>query len=529
VESNGADETAEDGAVVVGAGHPVEREAKFSVGPDFEIPDLGGVSEQVETLPERSLRASYLDTPDLRLWSRQITVRHRTGEGPEVGVWTAKLPTSGNGPTLDRYELSWSGPGDRVPEDLAALLLGVVRHSSLGVVAELTTRRHRLALRDASGASLAEIDDDHVTVQVDARAQGSFRQIEVEIAPGGDSLLGPVSDRLARAGAAPSNQPKLARALAMVVVVEAEGDPGLDRRARMADVVRNRIADGLGRMLEHDVRLRLDPEDPPARSIHQARVATRRLRSDLLLLSAFVDASWVQQVRGDLQWMGQMLGAIRDADVLALGLESTDPDAPGGLPVDGAGLEELRSRLAAQRRTHARSLAQALADSRYLDLLDRLFDAGGNLPLAPGESDSTRHRSPADRRATKVLPGLVASRLEAFDRAEAKGGRHPSDVQLHHLRIKAKQLRYAAETAAPVVGKRARRLGAAAAAAQGLLGDLHDTVTAQAWLRTQAEEISGPAAFTAGQVRRRQQLRRQWKASRHRLDSKKVRGWLPSP
>jgi CHAD domain-containing protein len=99
------------------------------------------------------------------------------------------------------------------------------------------------------------------------------------------------------------------------------------------------------------------------------------------------------------------------------------------------------------------------------------------------------------------------------------------------MRIRAKQLRYAAETAEPVIGERARRVALAAEEAQGVLGDLHDTVAAQEWLATNARDASGPAAFTAGvlaadQVRRREVLRHQWRSCWRRLDRKKVRGWL---
>ncbi len=513
------------------AGHPVEREAKFSVDITFELPGLGDVSEAVDALPELLLQAAYFDTPDLGLWRQGITVRHRTGEGPDSGLWTAKLPIPGDGPTLDRTELSWPGSRDQPPEALKAALLGVVRHSAFEVMAELTTRRRRLALRDGTGTSLAEIDDDHVTVVVDGQERGTFRQIEVELGPDGDPLLGPVTDRLARAGARPSNEPKLARALAVIVVLESKHDTDLDDRARMGDVVRARIADGLHRMLDHDVRLRLDPDDPPVHSIHQARVATRRLRSDLLLLGAVVDPAWVTEVRGDLKWMGQVLGAVRDADVLGLELEAAGGRPASEVPLDRDGLDELRARLLAQRRARADVLRQALASDRYLGVLDRLEAAVRHLPAIGSGSKVIGHRSPADRRARKVLPRLVAKRWRALDRAVGTGGRHPTDPQLHRMRIRSKQLRYAAETAEPVIGGRARRLALAAEDAQGILGDLHDTVAAQEWLATNARTASGPAAFTAGvlaadQVRRREELRHQWQSCWRRLDRKKVRGWL---
>ena len=514
----------------------LEREAKFSVDAAFELPDLDGLTEVVESLPELLLRAAYFDAPDLRLWKQGITVRHRTGEGPAGGRWTVKLPTTANGPTLDRHELSWPAPRARPPEEMTAVLLGLMRHASFRLVAELTTRRRRVALRDAAGASLAEVDDDSVTVLVEGQARGTFRQIEVELSPGGDPLLDPVSERLARAGGQPSDEPKLARALAAAAVSGSEPDVVLDGRARMGEVARARMADGLSRMLDHDVQLRLDPADPPVHSIHQARVATRRLRSDLQLLSATLDPLWVADARADLQWMGRVLGAVRDADVLGLELESAGLPAEGGVPLDPASVDELRSLLASQRRAHALLLSEALASPRYLDLLDRLDKAARPPPVTGAEPQQEQREqgpapSPPDRPARKVLPRLVATRWRALGRAVRKGGQHPTDLRLHRIRIRAKQLRYAAETAEPVVGTRARRVARAAAGVQGVLGDLHDTVAAEQWLVTNARVVSAPAAFTAGvlaadQVRRRELLRHDWQKGWHRLDRRKVRGWL---
>jgi len=46
-----------------------------------------------------------------------------------------------------------------------------------------------------------------------------------------------------------------------------------------------------------------------------------------------------------------------------------------------------------------------------------------------------------------------------------------------------KRCRYAAEAVSPVIGKRAARFARAAAAVQGVLGEHHDSVRTQAWLR----------------------------------------------
>ncbi len=82
------------------------------------LPDLtmGKLVATSERLIEQEMRTAYFDTSDFRLWRRGISLRHRTGEEPGVETWTAKLPSLSEGPTLDRMELSWSGPRESVPD-----------------------------------------------------------------------------------------------------------------------------------------------------------------------------------------------------------------------------------------------------------------------------------------------------------------------------------------------------------------------------------------------------------------------------
>jgi CHAD domain-containing protein len=98
------------------------------------------------------------------------------------------------------------------------------------------------------------------------------------------------------------------------------------------------------------------------------------------------------------------------------------------------------------------------------------------------------------------------------------------------MRIRAKELRYAAEVAAPVIGKAARRTAAAAEEAQNVLGDYHDAVNAEAWLRDQAIKATTAVSYSAGrlaaeQTRSRWQLRRQWRPVFRALDQKRLRRW----
>jgi CHAD domain-containing protein len=111
-----------------------------------------------------------------------------------------------------------------------------------------------------------------------------------------------------------------------------------------------------------------------------------------------------------------------------------------------------------------------------------------------------------------------------------RAGQDPTDGQLHKIRIRAKQLRYAAEAAAPIVGKQATRTARGAARLQTQLGEHHDAVIAEEWLRRRAKGASSVIAFSAGQLaseqrRRPEHVRAHW-SSHWRKVNRRARTWL---
>ncbi|HWE69555.1 MAG TPA: CYTH and CHAD domain-containing protein [Acidimicrobiales bacterium] len=509
----------------------LEQEAKFETEVGGGLPDLRTVVGGVVRLPGQSLRTAYFDTADFRLWQRRLTLRHRLGEETDTGTWTLKLPEAPGGAVLSRTELTWPGPREPVPDEVTRVLKGVVRRSPLVPIAELASERVRFGLFDAKGRPLGEIDDDTVTVVGGRRDGFRFREVEVEFEGAPARVVEGVLRKFRKAGARSGREPKLARALDLP-------PPGrrkaLGPKALLGEVVQASLADALDRILDHDYRLRVDPSDLQPEDVHQARVATRRLRSDLKSFGSILDPVWLGHTRAELKWLGERLGRVRDRDVLAGHLER---DLGTGA---AAGASELLAGLFKQRRQAARELDEALESDRYLTLLDRL-DAGSQLPpfypVAAGQEPSrSRHRKRSrhphpDDRARAAVPALVGSRWRGLRKRVRQAGRHPSDTELHRIRIGAKQLRYAAEAATPVVGRSAARTARRAERLQTVLGDHHDAVTAEAWLREQAAQGTRAASFAAGilaagQIRRQRQLRRRWRATWRSLDQSKARAWL---
>jgi CHAD domain-containing protein len=489
----------------------LEREVKFEAPLGVGLPDLRDLVSRTERLPGQQLQTAYFDTPDGRLWDQGISLRHRTTRGDGAGTWTLKLPAAAEGSTLNRTEVSWAGPRDEVPRDASAIVRGLVRQQTLQQLVELASTRQRLLLHDQAGHTLAEIDDDTVTVKGGPRDGLRFRQVELEVHEADAKVVRKVTARLKGVGLSPETTPKLGRSMGFPPA-PATGHR-LGPNSSLGDVVRAGLAQGLSRLLEHDWRLRAAVNDTAAEDIHQARVATRRLRSDLRTFDVVLDPVWVGHVRTDLKWLGSALGDVRDADVLAGQLE--------GAP------EEICTQLAGQRAEADKRISAVLADDRYLLLLDHLHAATNGPPFVLGKDDVR-----PDDKASKVLPSLVGARWDALRRQVRKAGHHPSDQRMHRIRIKSKQLRYAAEAATPVVGKAARRTAKAAEDLQTLLGQHHDAVTAESWLRARTEEGVSPAgAFEAGRMAAEQQrlqrkLRHQWRRTWATLAQPKRRRWL---
>ena len=251
--------------------------------------------------------------------------------------------------------------------------------------------------------------------------------------------------------------------------------------------------------------------------MHGARVAVRRLRSDLRSFRSVLESSWSTRLRDELDWLGSSLGEVRDLDVLGDRLEGRVADLR---PEDKAVGEHLVASVRAARSTARERLLADLRSDRYTALLDRLVQ-GSQAPAVLSDD--------ADRTATSVLMPLMAGPWKHVEAACTRIDDDAADELLHAARIRAKRARYAAEALAPLVGARARRFARAAARLQDVLGEHQDAVVAEAWLRDAARSGAG-VAFVAGLLTARERqarvdARASWRAAWKALRRKKLRFW----
>jgi CHAD domain-containing protein len=513
----------------------LEEERKYDVGIAFKLPDLKAVLPKdgsVAERPVKTLRATYYDTPDLRLARAGASLRYRSEAGKPP--WTAKLPTSS---ADTRDEISRDGGNRQIPGTLVGLLTAYHRGATLAPAVTIRTLRRAYELRDRTGAVLAEVADDTVSVLDGRKVVGQFREIEVERIDGGAKLLDKVDAALQKAGAKRGEMvPKQARALGE----RATAPPDLPAAEPLsakdmvtaAEVVTAALRKDIARVFSADAYLRLrEPLPDGDTPVHQMRVGCRRLRSDLRTFKPLLNAEWADNLRAGAGWLAGVLGAARDAEVLRARLHRTaeaDPIAP----LDAAAIARMDAELAARQEEALQSLDDAVGSERYITLLDVMVQAAREPQLAAS----------ADQPASAALTALVAKPWRQF----VSGGRDGvgaidldpagADDDWHAARIRGKRARYAIEAVAKLLGGGAAELGAALAEVQDLLGEHQDAaVAADTWLAiARADPDDHALAVTAGRLveRERAAVRRvrdrfpqAWAAADHERHT----AWLTTP
>ncbi|GAB3679718.1 CYTH and CHAD domain-containing protein [Actinocorallia lasiicapitis] len=435
-------------------GEHLEIELKFDAAAEFALPDLTDLAAVSDPIVHQ-LEAVYYDTPELALAARKVTLRRRTGGGDEG--WHLKLPAGPDAKREHRAPLS-----DTLPGSLRSLVTAHVRGRGreLQPVATLSTRRTVRVLTTPSGS--AELADDLVTGSIAGTdGESSWREIEIELLSGPRDGLAPFGERLLAAGASrASSSSKLGRLLAsrLTKLPSWEGDSA---GAAILRYLSGQVAE----VLANDPKVRLEEYD----SVHRMRVAVRRLRSVLKSARPLLDRSGTDPLQPELAWLAEVLGEVRDAEVLYerfAGRLDSLPSAPALAP---AWLEAIKAR-ETSGYDHIRS---ELSGERYFALLDALDALLTTPPLTKR----------AGRPAGKELPKLLRKAWRRVQDAHATIASAPTpelrDEAHHDTRKAAKRARYTADATREILSAQAKTLAKAAKSLQEVLGRFQDGVIAQ--------------------------------------------------
>ena len=430
----------------------VERELKLDVDPASPCPtSAGGRSHRARSPPPTSTRR----TAGCCARGSRFAAGSRTAKG----VWQLKLPSddrplrAGGARRPERAPRGLPRPARRAPARRRARR----RSRSCGPGGRASPSGPRTGPRRGRRGHGRRCSTAAASSSRSPRSRPrSSRATALDARR--DRQGAPQGGRRARA----TGSPKLAR-----VSAPSRREPPRPRTATRLARLRRLLVEQYETMLANDPGVRLG-EDIEA--LHQLRVATRRSRALLRAARGLVAAEWAEPLRARARLARRAARAgSRPRRPARAPRRRGGRARGGGRPRLPPSARPARGRARRRPGGAARSDGRARATSALLDTLEgRARHRPASYPTPLAEIAGRAVRAPAQG-ASKALP------------------KTPTDDELHRVRIDTKRARYAAELAAPELGKAgARACSSAAKELQDVIGEHQDACVAEERLRALA-------------------------------------------
>jgi CHAD domain-containing protein len=194
-------------------------------------------------------------------------------------------------------------------------------------------------------------------------------------------------------------------------------------------------------------------------SVHQARVASRRLREALPVLGARADDDALDRAEKRVRRITRALGPVRELDVTLLLL--TELEGKGVAPKRA--ISRVRKAVTEERQQRRNEMLEEITPTR-LDKLRKQLVKVATPPTREGvlRNVLTEAQTQASYRARTLKAAI-----------ERAGGIYLAD-RLHRVRIEAKKLRYALEIEKELTRSRSTSGVTRLKTEQDLLGRMHD-------------------------------------------------------
>lgn len=449
------------------AADPREVELKFRVPREAGEALLASLDRE----PDREqLQSTYFDTDRGSLRDAGLTLRVRREHGRWLqtvkssraadgglgrGEWEAA--TSGEAPDLDHARRT---PAGRV----------LAKGGDLAPKFTISVDRRTVPLDTSHGTVSCSLD--HGEVLADGRSE-SFDELELELESGEAAALFDLAGDLARRfPLVLSFTTKADRGFRLLAEEEPafKFEPPTLRREMTAGQAFRAIARAALEQIARNGEAIC--HRPNGEAVHQMRVGARRLRATLKFFRPIAGDDRLEAVQADLKWLGAELDPARNLDVFIGGVWRRAAEAcPGDATQAAQGRLE-----AARDGAHARARAAAASDKLRDVLLDTMIWIESGSWTRPDASGAQQRDAPVVELASKALD---RARRKVMKRGRGLADLSPEDR--HHARIRAKELRYAADVLAPLFdahAKRARRFVSTLKDLLDDLGDLNDIATA---------------------------------------------------
>jgi CHAD domain-containing protein len=458
-------------------------------GPLELEPIITALSAQfaVATGSKQIVRRVRLDTFDRRLGAAGLALEHQTVEVRETAVrdtgerLVLSRPDGSSTVAVSVKNLRWPALVDVLPSgpvrDAIAPVIGI---RALMVVSDERRRLRRLDLRNEDRKIVARVELDepasHTAVAA-SPAQLTVRRLRgyEEQARRADRLLVGLGLHAVGHGA--------------------DGEPGSAQKASVTDrgipareLLSAALSEFLVTMRENLPGLLADVD---TEFLHDFRVSVRRTRATLKLgrpvLPEAMRSHWEPAFRS----LGDLTTPVRDLDVYQLDLPAMRLWL---VTADPADLDLLAAYLRRRRAVARRALVRSLRSVTFRRMLTEWGEELATLMDTPEETDLEPLSAGqlADRSISRVYRRVV--------RGGAGIGADSPAQDLHWLRKRCKELRYALEVFAPLIDHAARKRAVAdLKSLQDVLGRFQDTEVQRRAMRGFAEEMMAEGT-TAGAV-----------------------------
>ena len=476
---------------------PCEVEVKFqadarAIEAVLASPLLKGASVS----PSRELVSTYYDTDglDLKRAGMTLRMRRRSRAIPQMGVkWSGEdsaLFTRGEievrcpegVPNLDLFE-------PRIRDRLAAVVAG----RPLAAVFETRFKRRTVLMRHGHSEVELALDDGAVTA---GEVNRSFSEVELELKSGNwPDLLGCAASLASDCGLSLQFEPKSGRGY-RIVAAEAPRplkatSLKIPQTTNFDDLMSIVIASSLAHFVANWASLR---ESDAPESVHQLRVALRRLRSALGVFHKTLEQPELDDIRSEARRIASALGPARECDAFRA-------NALAGPFCEGAaqqrGTSALLDAVEKRRKDSYIAARRVINDPQtslfVLNVQGYLSRRAWRTSLAPEKLGLL----------TSDAKSYVTEVLDRLRRRALKRGKHlPNmpDEERHELRIALKNLRYAVEFFGSLFGhsKELRSFLRSVADLQEDLGAHNDAATAKTFIDSLELPPSSDFHFASG-------------------------------
>ncbi|MCA3556516.1 CYTH and CHAD domain-containing protein [Aestuariivirga sp.] len=447
--------------------------------------------------PERELLSIYFDTPGRGLQQAGLTLRLRR-KGRAIPVLGVKWPRGTAEDLFARGEVETRSPGGDANIELFEpairdRLRDVLGGQPLSPVFKTQVKRRTAMIRHGRSDIELALDDGVVLANDQSRP---LTEVELELKRGNAADLLALARQLAQdCGLSLAFEPKAGRGYRLAERAAArpqKAQPStLAPSASFDDAVAAVIAGCLAHFTANWAPLR-DSDAPE--SIHQLRVALRRLRSALGIFRRRIVLPELKDIRARARDIASALGPARECDAFRQNaLAGPLHGQPGRLAAAAPLLEAVERRRVESYAAARRTIDDAATSLFVIDVQTFLLKRSWRTALGP--QDLGLLTLPARDYAGEVLDRLRRRVLK-------RGKRLPEmpDEERHELRIALKNLRYAVEFFGPLFAqdKEQRNFLSLVSDLQEDLGAHNDAATTEAFIGTLELAADAQAQFAAG-------------------------------